>query len=77
MFKLENFGRWLTAEWKRQSGYHRRSLAESAMFRIKGLFSDKLNNRTFVAQQVEAYLRIGAMNKMTGLVGMPESYPVS
>lgn len=56
-------------------GYHRRSLAETAMFRIKSLFSDKLKNRTFDAQQVEAYLRIGAMNKMTGL-GMPESYPV-
>lgn len=64
------------AEWKRQSGYHRRSLAETSMSRIKGLFSDKLKNRTFAAQQVEAYLRIGEMNKMTGL-GMPESYPAS
>lgn len=61
--------------WKQKSGYHRRSLAETAMFRIKGLFSDKLKNRTFSAQQVEAYLRIGALNKMTGL-GMPESYLV-
>lgn len=64
------------AEWKRQSGYHRRSLAETAMFRVKGLFSDKLKNRTFAAQQVEADLRIGAMNKMIGL-GMPESYPAT
>ncbi len=63
-------------EWKRQSGYHRRTLAETAMFRIKALFSDKLKNRTFAAEQVEAYLRIGALNKMTGL-GMSESYPVS
>lgn len=63
-------------EWKQQSGYHQRSLAETAMFRIKGLFSDKLKNRTFSAQQVEAYLRVGALNKMTGL-GVPESYPVS
>jgi hypothetical protein len=63
-------------EWKRQSSYHQRSLAETAMFRIKGLFSDKLKNRTFVAQQIEVYLCIGAMNKMTGL-GMPESYPIS
>jgi hypothetical protein len=64
------------SEWKRISGYHRRSLAETAMFRIKALFSDKLKNRTFAAQQTEAYLRIGALNKMTGL-GMPESYPVT
>jgi hypothetical protein len=53
-----------------------RSLVETAMFRIKALFSDKLKNRTFAAQQTEAYLRVGALNKMTGL-GMPESYPVT
>lgn len=64
------------AEWKRTSGYHRRSLAETAMFRIKTLFSHKLKNRGFMAQQAEAYLRVGALNKMTGL-GMPDSYPVS
>jgi len=63
-------------EWKQERSYHRRSLAETAMFRIKTLFSDQLKNRIFNAQQVEAYLRIGAMNKMTSL-GMPESYPVS
>jgi hypothetical protein len=64
------------AEWKRSSGYHRRSLAETAMFRIKALFSQKLKNRGFAAQQAEAYLRVGALNKMTGL-GMPDSYPIS
>lgn len=64
------------SEWKRISGYHCRSLAETAMFRIKALFSDKLKNRTFGAQQTEAYVRVGALNKMTGL-GMPESYPVT
>jgi hypothetical protein len=64
------------AEWKRASGYHRRSLVETAMFRIKALFSQSLRNRTFAAQQAEAYCRVGALNKMTGL-GMPDSYPVS
>jgi IS5 family transposase len=64
------------AEWKRNSGYHRRSLAETAMFRIKALFSQKLKNRGFAAQQAETYLRVGALNKMTGL-GMPDSYPIS
>lgn len=62
------------AEWKRQSGYHCHSLAETAMFRIKALFSQKLKNRGFAAQQAEAYLRVGALNKMTGL-GLPDSYP--
>jgi hypothetical protein len=46
------------------------------MFRIKGIFGNKLKNRTFSVQQVEAYLRIGqveaylrigALNKMTAL----------
>jgi hypothetical protein len=46
------------------------------MFRIKALLSDKLKNRTFTAQQTGAYLRVGALNKMTGL-GMPESYPAT
>jgi hypothetical protein len=64
------------AEWKQTSGYHRRSLAETAMFRINALFSQKLKNRGFAAQQAEAYLRVGALNKMTGL-GMPDSYPIS
>ncbi|MGJ0484412.1 MAG: IS5 family transposase [Methylomicrobium sp.] len=64
------------AEWKRISGYHRRSLAETTMFRIKALFSQQLKNRTFAAQQAETYLRVGALNKMTGL-GLPDSYPVS
>ncbi|MCK9620522.1 MAG: hypothetical protein M0R47_08310 [Methylobacter sp.] len=53
---------------------HRRSLVETAMFRIKALFSDKLKNRTFAAQQTKAYLRVGALNKMTGL-GCPKVIP--
>ncbi len=61
--------------WKQASGYHRRSLAETAMFRIKTLFGDKLNNHRFDTQATEAYARIAAMNIMTRL-GMPESYPV-
>jgi hypothetical protein len=27
-------------EWKRSCGYHRRNLAETAMFRIKALFTE-------------------------------------
>jgi hypothetical protein len=64
------------AEWKRTSGYYRRSLAETAMFRIKALFSQKLKNRDFAAQQAEAYCRVGVLNKMTGL-GLPDSYPIN
>lgn len=63
------------AQWKRESGYHRRSLAETAMFRLKTLFGGQLRARNFDAQVAEAYLRCAALNTMTRL-GMPDSYRV-
>lgn len=64
------------AAWKRGAGYHRRSLAETAMFRIKTLFGDSLSAHLFDSQAAEAFLRCRALNRMTEL-GMPESYVVS
>ncbi len=64
------------AAWKRSVGYHRCSLAETAMFRIKALFGDRLSARLFDSQATEAYLRCRAINRMTQL-GMPESYRVA
>ena len=60
-------------QWKRESGYHQRSLAETAMFRMKTIFGDHLLSRIFENQRVEALLRCKALNIMTSL-GMPESY---
>ena len=62
-------------EWKPASGYHRRSLAENAFFRLKTFFSDQLKKRSFEAQCTEVYSRIVVLNRMTAL-GMPESVPV-
>jgi hypothetical protein len=62
-------------EWKREAGYHRRSLAETAMMRLKTIFSDKLKAREWRRQETELRVRCAAMNKMTSL-GMPQSYPV-
>lgn len=62
-------------KWKEESGYHRRSLVETAMFRLKTIFGDKLSARTFEAQAREAFIRCVALNKMTEL-GMPDSYAV-
>lgn len=62
-------------KWKEESGYHRRSLAETGIFRIKTIFTDKLRSRTFDNQATEAFLRLSLLNRMTAL-GMPESYPV-
>ena len=61
------------AKWKAQSGYHRRSLAETTMFRVKTIFGDKLSARSFEAQATEALIRCAALNQMTAL-GMPDSY---
>jgi Transposase DDE domain len=61
--------------WKEESGYHRRSLAETAMFRYKTIFGDKLSARVFEMQVAEAFIRCAALNTMTQL-GMPDSYAV-
>lgn len=62
-------------EWKKQIGYHKRSLVETAFFRLKTIFSDRLRSRREDRQATEAIIRCAALNKMTGL-GMPDSYRV-
>jgi len=68
--RIEAVGR---AEWKRESGYHRRSLAETMMFRFKTIFGDTCSRRTFDNQAAELLLACAALNRMTHL-GMPDSY---
>jgi hypothetical protein len=62
-------------QWKRESTYHRRSLVECAIFRLKTIFSDRLRSRLMETQTTEARIRCVALNRMTSL-GMPESYAV-
>jgi IS5 family transposase len=64
---------WGKNDWKKVSGYHRRSLAETGIFRYKRIIGGSLHARKLANQQQE--VRIGAMilNKMTQL-GMPDSY---
>jgi hypothetical protein len=59
--------------WKKEAGYHRRSLAETAMMRLKTLFSDRLRAREWRRQVSELRVRCADMNRMTSL-GMPQSY---
>jgi hypothetical protein len=61
--------------WKQASGYHRRSLVETAMGRLKGLFGSHLSARLEAAQAVETWLRCAALNQMTRL-GMPQTTAV-
>ena len=62
-------------KWKHEVGYHRRSLVETAFFRLKTLFGNTLSARHFQAQANELFLRCAALNRMTQL-GMPQSYPI-
>ena len=64
------------AEWKKQSGYHRRSLSETAIFRFKTIFGNKFYSKTFDRQQIEAQVKIKALNMMTAK-GMPVSIKVA
>ncbi|MGK5091330.1 transposase [Deltaproteobacteria bacterium TL4] len=70
--EIEQLGR---DGWKLVHHYHRRSLAETAMFRYKQIFDDRLKNRDFDHQATEAFIRCAALNKMTQL-GMPLSCQV-
>jgi hypothetical protein len=64
------------AAWKEESGYHRRSLAETAMFRIKTIFGDGVSRRRPAQQATEAGIRCRALNIMTHQ-GMPQSERVA
>jgi hypothetical protein len=63
-------------EWKKKSGYHVRSLAETTMFRLKTIFGDVLSARLLETQTTQALVRCAALNKMTHL-GMPQAYKVA
>jgi IS5 family transposase len=63
------------AAWKREVGYHQRSLAETAVWRWRSFFGDHVHARTPDRQCTEVFICGAAFNRMTAL-GMPDSYPV-
>ena len=71
--RIEEVGR---KQWKQESGYHRRSLSETAMFRLKRIFGGKLSSREFENQAVEIFIECMMLNKMIQ-IAKPESYVVS
>lgn len=73
---LRRIGEIGRKEWKDESGYHRRSLAETAVFRFKTIFGDHLSSREIKRQKTEARIKCAALNRMTRL-GMPDSYRVN
>lgn len=60
------------SEWKRQSGYHRRSKVETVMFRWKTTFGEGLSARLLTHQQTEARVKANCLNRLAKL-GMPKT----
>jgi hypothetical protein len=71
--RIEQIGR---KEWKVESGYHRRSLSETAMGRFKTIFGSALYSRKLANQKTEAAIKIKCLNKMTA-IGMPISVKIA
>jgi len=67
--KIRELGR---KEWKIQADYHPRSLAETAMFRVKTILGNRLSTRTLQHQKTEVAIWCKIINKMT-LLGLPNA----
>ncbi len=57
--------------WKVLKGYHKRSLVETTMYRIKQLTGGELRSREWERQCTESYIKCLYVNKITKL-GMPK-----
>ena len=62
--------------WKEESGYHRRSLNEVAMYRYKKIFGGSLSARKAANEVTEVKLKCAILNKYSS-IGMPVSYKVT
>jgi transposase len=62
--------------WQRATGYGRRSLVETAMYRYQTLIGRSLRARSLPGQKVEARMACAVINRMTRL-GMPVSSRVA
>lgn len=54
-------------QWKKESGYHRRSLVEAFMFRFKRTFGFYLHNKTDNNRKNEINAKLNLLNFMTSL----------
>ena len=51
-------------KWKEKHKYHRRSISETAMYRFKALFGNKLSSREFIRQANEVFIKCKILNQM-------------
>ena len=62
--------------WKKTSGYHRRSIAETQISRYKQILGDTLHARTLTNQQTETRVGCAILNRLLHLA-KPKSYPLT
>jgi hypothetical protein len=72
LLAIENEGRF---GWKRTSGYYAQSHAENAFSRYKRIFGGRLRAKKDEAQEREASIACGLLNRMREW-GRPHSYRV-
>ncbi len=61
--------------WKEAVNYHRRSLSETMMYRVKTIFTGEVSARCTENQATELLVECSIINQFTHL-GMPDSYVV-
>ncbi|WP_367302407.1 transposase, partial [Klebsiella pneumoniae] len=59
------------ARWKWTTDYNRRSIAETAMYRVKQLFGGSLTLRDYDGQVAEAMALVRALNNVTDSEAFP------
>jgi len=59
-------------EWKKRSGYPRRSLVVNLMYRLKTLTGTRLWALCIGSQATEVAIRVGVLNRMT-VLARPQS----
>ena len=68
---LRSISRLGRRRWHIESGYSRRSLVETAVFRYKHILGRGMRSRSLLGQEAEAVLGCCILNRMTAL-GMPD-----
>ena len=60
---------WLNS-WKENTGYHKRSLVETEMYRLKQITGSRLKSRLFETQKAEIIIKINLLNKFASMSGI-------
>ena len=69
---LATIAKYGRMSWQRSSGYNRRSLAETGVYRYKNIIGRRLRARTPPNQRTEAKIGCNVLNRMIRL-GIPAS----